>query len=193
MPRPSVEGARRDALVEAAIAEIGRRGTLDVTVGVIARRAGVSTALAHHYFGSKGHILTAAMRRILRDLRCEHLGRLRSADGPRARLGATLAACFNAGGFRGEVVAAWLSFYVSALHDEEARRLLHLYQRRLRSALIADLRPLAGADAPALAETVAALIDGHYIREATGRTEASATRVLASVEAVLDRLLEGRT
>ena len=192
MPRPSVEGARREALVQAAIAEIGQRGTLDVTVGGIARRAGVSTALAHHYFGSKDHILTAAMRRILRDLRCEHLRRLRAAEGPRARLHATLAACFNAGGFRRDVVAAWLSFYVSALHDAEARRLLDLYQRRLSSALIVDLRPLAGPRAPEIAATVAALIDGHYIREATGRGPADPARILVSVESVLDHLLEIR-
>jgi TetR/AcrR family transcriptional repressor of bet genes len=48
MPKIGQEPLRRAALMEAAVAEIGEAGTLDVTVGQIARRAGMSSALAHH-------------------------------------------------------------------------------------------------------------------------------------------------
>ena len=53
MPKQGMETQRRSALVEATIHEIGARGSLDVTVNQIAKRAGMSSALAHHYFGSK--------------------------------------------------------------------------------------------------------------------------------------------
>ena len=53
MPRVGMEPIRREALVKATIAEIGQAGSLDVTVAQIARRAGMSSALAHHYFGGK--------------------------------------------------------------------------------------------------------------------------------------------
>ncbi|SHJ05490.1 transcriptional regulator, TetR family [Palleronia salina] len=192
MPRPDIQTSRRRALVQAAIAEIGKRGTLDVTVGGIARRAGVSSALAHHYFGSKDHILTAAMRHILQGLRAEHMRRLRGVTGPRERLRATIAANFGGQSFRREVIAAWLAFYVSAQHDREARRLLRVYQRRLRSALLSDLRPLAGDDAPQLADTVAALIDGFYIREASRTGAADPAGLAARIDATLDILLEAR-
>jgi len=43
-----MEPIRRAALVEATITEIGVQGNLDVTVSQIARRAGMSSALAHH-------------------------------------------------------------------------------------------------------------------------------------------------
>jgi TetR/AcrR family transcriptional repressor of bet genes len=52
MPKLGMEPIRRAALVSATISEIGRAGSLDVTVSQIARRAGMSSALAHHYFGS---------------------------------------------------------------------------------------------------------------------------------------------
>lgn len=52
MPKLGMEPIRRRALVKATIAEIGLAGNLDVTVSQIARRAGMSSALAHHYFGS---------------------------------------------------------------------------------------------------------------------------------------------
>ena len=65
MPKLGMEPIRRDALVKATIAEIGAAQSLDVTVGQIARRAGMSSALAHHYFGGKDQIFLAAMRYIL--------------------------------------------------------------------------------------------------------------------------------
>ena len=66
MPKTGAEASRKAALVDAAIAAVGRSGTQDVTVAQIAREAGMSPALAHHYFGSKSQMLTAAMRHILR-------------------------------------------------------------------------------------------------------------------------------
>ena len=65
MPKLGMEPIRKAALVKATITEIGRAGSLDVTVSQIAKRAGMSSALAHHYFGSKERIFLAAMRHIL--------------------------------------------------------------------------------------------------------------------------------
>ena len=65
MPKLGMEPIRKDALIKATIVEIGRSGSLDVTVSQIAKRAGMSSALAHHYFGSKEEIFLAAMRHIL--------------------------------------------------------------------------------------------------------------------------------
>ena len=64
-----------------------------------------------------------------------------------------------------EAIGAWLNFWVLALSVPEARRLAILYQRRLRSNLLAGLRPLAGARAEGIAEGLGALIDGLYLRE----------------------------
>ncbi|WP_371157177.1 transcriptional regulator BetI [Jannaschia sp. 2305UL9-9] len=190
MARPDMTEPRRAALVTAAIGEIGAQGSLDVTVGGIARRAGVSTALAHHYFGSKDQILTAAMRHILRELAIEHRRQLIGATTPRGRLAATIRACFGAQGFHRDVVAAWLAFYVSAQKGGAARRLLRVYQGRLRSNLIHDLRPLT-PDAPEIADTLAALIDGHYLREALQDGPADAARLIRMIETTTDHLLEG--
>ena len=71
MPKVGMEPIRRAALVEATIAAIGEAGSLDVTVSQIAKRAGMSSALAHHYFGGKDQIFMAAMQQILRDYSVE--------------------------------------------------------------------------------------------------------------------------
>ncbi len=181
-----METQRRAALVDAAIAEIGARGALDVTVGRIAGRAGVSSALAHHYFGSKDRILTEAMRHILRMLGRDLRAELAHARTPRARLGAILRASFSAQSFRREVIAAWLTFYVHAQISDDANRLLTLYQRRLRANLMHALRPLMAGDPAWLADSVAALIDGFYIRQARQGARADAFATIAAIEAVID-------
>jgi TetR/AcrR family transcriptional repressor of bet genes len=160
-----MEPIRKAALVKATISEIGRTGSLDVTVAQIARRAGMSSALAHHYFGSKEDMFLAAMRHVLTLYGAEVRGALATVRGPEARLNAVLAASFSPGNFRREAVSAWLNFWVMAQSVPEAKRLLAIYQRRLRSNLLAGLRPLAGGRAALIADGLGALIDGLYLRE----------------------------
>ncbi len=147
MPKLGMEPIRRAALVKATIDEIGRAGSLDVPVSRIARSAGVSTALAHHYFGAKEELFLAAMRHILDLFGVAARDGLAQAHTPRARLEAVIRAGFDAQQFRGQVVGAWLNFYVAAQTSSEAQRLLNVYHQRLRSNLIHDLRPLVGARA----------------------------------------------
>jgi TetR/AcrR family transcriptional repressor of bet genes len=168
MPKVGMEPIRRSALVEATIHEIGARGSLDVTVAQIARRAGMSSALAHHYFGSKEQIFVAAMRHILTLYGAEVRGALIMAKTPRERVEAIIRASFTPAQFRPEMVSAWLNFYVQAQRSDDARRLLHIYQRRLRSNLHHALRRIAGSEARTLTRGCAAMIDGLYIRQALG-------------------------
>ena len=169
MPKLGMEPIRRDALVKAAIAEIGVHGTLDVTVSQIARRAGMSSALAHHYFGGKEQMFVAAIRYMLSDYASEVRGALEMADSPQERLMAVVRASFSPRNFRADTVASWMNFYVLAQKSDEARRLLDIYHRRLRSNLRHGLRPLVGARAEDVASRVAALIDGVYLRQSLGR------------------------
>ncbi|MFN6925067.1 MAG: choline-responsive transcriptional repressor BetI [Tabrizicola sp.] len=165
MPKLGMEPIRKEALVKATIVEIGRVGSLDVTVGQIAKRAGMSPALAHHYFGSKEEMFLAAMRHILTLYGAEVRGALAAAEGPEGRIRAILVASFSPGNFRREAVSAWLNFWVLAQSVPQAKRLLAIYQRRLRSNLVAALRPLAGRRALEIAESLGAMIDGLYLRE----------------------------
>ncbi len=185
MARHLAEPIRRAAIVKATIQEVARAGSLEVTVAQIAARAGVSSALAHHYFGSKEAILVAAMRHVLTVFGAEVRGALATADAPRARVEAIVRASFSAASFRRETVAAWLNFYVLAQTMPEARRLLAVYHRRLRSNLLHGLRPLVGDRAGAVAEGLGALIDGVYLRQALAK---GASDRAGAARLVLDHL-----
>ncbi len=184
-----MEPIRRDALITATISEIGQAGSLDVTVGQIARRAGMSPALAHHYFGSKDAIFLAAMRHVLTVFGAEVRGALAATDCPEARLHALVRVSFGGENFRREVVAAWLNFYVMAQRDPQAARLLRLYQGRMRSNLRHALRARGGARAVPLAEALAAMIDGVYLREALGAGQPEGARASAQIMGWLDAAL----
>ncbi len=189
MPKLGMEPIRKAALVNATITEIGRAGSLDVTVSQIAKRAGMSSALAHHYFGSKEEIFLAAMRHVLTLYGAEVRGALAVAHGPKARLEAILRASFSAGNFRREVVGAWLNFYVLSQTVPEAKRLLAVYQRRLRSNLVDCLKPLCGDAAGRVAEGLGALIDGLYLREVLKSGPPDAAAAVATAMAYLDAKL----
>jgi len=186
-----MEPIRRRALVKATIEEVGRSGSLDVTVARIARRAGMSSALAHHYFGGKEDIFLASMRHILTVFGAAVRGALATARTPEERVRAIIRASFEAGNFHPHVISAWLNFYVHAECSPEAARLLRVYQRRLHSNLVHALRPLVGDRAGEAAEAIAALIDGVYLRHALRERPARPAEAVQLVEGHLDLLLAG--
>ncbi|MBK1624678.1 MULTISPECIES: transcriptional regulator BetI [Hyphomicrobiales] len=165
MPRIGMEPVRRKALIDAAIEAIHQEGMAHITMGTIAKRAGVSAGLAHHYFGGKDKLLLATMRHLLSELGEEMQRCLKNAATPRARISAIIAGNFSAAQFRPAVISAWLAFYEAAQTEPEARRLLRVYTRRLESNLLHALQELvAREEAVRIAETVASLIDGVWIR-----------------------------
>ena len=166
MPKVGMEPVRRKALVDAAMRVIGDHGSLTVTMSEIAKQAGVSPALAHHYFGSKEQLLIETVRVHLQRLRDSVVTALRAAPTPREKLSAVIRVSFQADQFAPETIAAWLAFYAEAQRSEETRRFLVIYARRLRSNLLANLKTLCPAeDAEPIAEGAAAMIDGLYIRQ----------------------------
>jgi TetR/AcrR family transcriptional repressor of bet genes len=187
MPKVGMEPLRRSALVQATIHEIGAAQTLDVTVGQIAKRAGMSTALAHHYFGGKDQIFLAAMRHILSEYRGEVLARLGDAKTPRDRAAAIITASFEETCFAPFTVAAWMTFYAASRTSTGPRRLFQIYQRRLRSNLSHALREISPHPLED-AETLAALIDGLYLRAAlsqNGTAAAAKTSALSTLDLLL--------
>ncbi|MCL4144145.1 UNVERIFIED_CONTAM: hypothetical protein GTU68_061053 [Idotea baltica] len=187
MPKVGMEPVRRASLVRATIQEIGRAQSLDVTVGQIAKTAGMSTALAHHYFGGKDQIFLAAMRHILTEYSAVVRSHLSVAETPRARAEAIITASFDQTCFAPGIVAAWMTFYSAAATQPETLRLLRLYQARLRSNLTHALRSIS-VTPQADADVIAALIDGLYLRAAlsdAGSGNAAKTTALNTLSHLL--------
>jgi TetR/AcrR family transcriptional repressor of bet genes len=171
MPKLGMAPIRRRQLVEAAIAVIHADGFSHATVARIARHAGISSGMVHHYFADKDELLFATMRHLLSELRSDAVIRLSAATSPRARINAIIDACFGDKQFDGQVFSAWLALYGNARQSPRLQRILGVYHRRLRSSLLHDLRRVTGpADAARIAEGIGAMIDGLWLRYAlTGK------------------------
>ncbi|ENN86117.1 HTH-type transcriptional regulator BetI [Rhizobium freirei PRF 81] len=191
MPKIGMEPVRRKALVDAAMRVIGDHGSLAVTMSEIAKQAGVSPALAHHYFGSKEQLLIETVRVHLQRLRDSVVTALRAATTPREKLSAVIRVSFQADQFAPETIAAWLAFYAEAQRSEETRRFLVIYARRLHSNLVANLKALCAAgDAERIAEGAAAMIDGLYIRQSLRSAPISTEASIALTEDYLTTNLD---
>jgi len=171
MPKLGMAPIRRRQLVEAAIATIHEHGFANATVARIAAQAGISAGMVHHYFKDKDELLFATMRHLLAELRADAVARLAGAADPGQRIRAIIDACFGDAQFDEQVFSAWLALYGNARHSPRLMNILSLYHRRLRSSLLHDLRRIVSeAEALRLADGIAAMIDGLWLRYAlTGK------------------------
>jgi len=170
--------------------EIGDACSLDVTVGQIAKRAGVSSALAHHYFGGKEDLFLATLRMLLEVFRKDIVSALKAAQTPRERLSAIVGASFAPMQFSPATVAAWTIFYVKAQASPSNARLLAVYVARLRSNLRHELRQLVReTEIDDAAEAIAAMIDGLYLRQGVRKEPANRMQAIAVTERVIDDLI----
>jgi TetR/AcrR family transcriptional repressor of bet genes len=186
MPKLGMQPIRRRELIAATIEAIHERGLNGVTMGDIAKRAGVSPALAHHYFGSKDELLSVTMRHMLVEFAGEARRRLAAASSPRQRVNALLEASFAPEQFSPALISSWLAFYMQSIHDPAAARLLGIYLKRLEANLRHDLRPLVGTEAAPLARGIAAMIDGLWLHAALPTLHRSPGEALGIIRDYVD-------
>ncbi|WP_298960288.1 transcriptional regulator BetI [uncultured Roseibium sp.] len=183
MPKVGMEAERRRSLIDATVDAIHERGYSDITMAQIAKRAGVSGGLVHHYFGSKDQLLAATMRHLLAELGREISEGLAKAETPRQRISAIIAGNFAVDQFQPTVIAAWLAFYVQSRTTDSNRRLLRIYAARLASNLThALLAFMPRHEARRIAEGTASMIDGVWIRQALSDTKTDRQAAIAMVE-----------
>jgi betaine-aldehyde dehydrogenase len=159
--------ARHQDIITAAIGVMAEFGVVDLTFKKVADQASVSAALVVHYFGSKEALLEAAFRSVVRQLNNQATVRLGLADGPRARIEALVDSHLGHNGYSEETARIWLSFWGQALHVPQLARVQRAHQKRMLSNLKFDLRQLVDErDVSRMADTIAAMIDGVWLRAA---------------------------
>ncbi len=187
-----METERRKALIDATVETIHACGLQEATIAEIARRAGVSGGLAHHYFGSKAGLLNATMRALLSDLSREIRERLGEATSPRERISAKIAASFAPTQFQPALISAWLAFYLQARTEPETRRLLRVYHRRLASNLAHDFSAFLPREAARrAAQGTAAMIDGLWLQHVFAEKPPHPRSAVRIVEDYVERQIAG--
>ena len=188
--RTPIETIRRRELAEAAYETVREYGLAAATVSRVAKRAGMSPGLVHHYFESKADLLEAAMRQTTGRYRAHVLERVRAVDTPRAKLDAVIEAQFPPDMFREDFARAWLSFCGEAAFSKRYARVQRLMFRRMQSNLVAYLRPLLPADRVRdTARTLSMLSHGIWLRCALDAGGIDREEALALMFSTVDSLL----
>lgn len=182
---------RRSQLIEITIDALAEFGYVGTTLARIGARAGVSPGLIAHHFGDKDTLLAAAFRQLSRRVADAVRARLRIAASPRERLMAVIDANLAPEEFNHRTGSAWLAFWGQVLHVPSLRRVQAAYQHRLMSNLRHALRPLLPSpDVARAAATIAALIDGVWLRAAlSGWHESDSATARAVLADYVDRRL----
>ncbi|MCP4790053.1 MAG: transcriptional regulator BetI [Gammaproteobacteria bacterium] len=169
MPKLGMSEIRRPQLIRATMRVIHEVGLPNATVAMIGRKAGISPSIINHYFGGKSGLLEATMRSVLKDLSIAVVSRLQKVDkGDIAgRIEAIVGGNFDHKQVDPMVVKTWLAFWAQAMHDKALFRLQRVNEQRLLSHLRIELkRVVPEHEALFLATTIAALIDGIWLRGA---------------------------
>lgn len=183
--RRAPEDVRRRQLIDATIESLAEIGFNASTLAQIARRAGVSPGLVAHYFGDKDGLLEATLRHLSLRLYRATAQRLAAASTPRGRVQALIDANLAPEEFDQRTSSVWLAFWGQVLHSERLRRVQRVYQARMLANLRHDLRGLvAASDVSRIAITIAAVIDGLWLRSslsAAGETDSVSARQVAAL------------
>ncbi|HAU98150.1 MAG TPA: transcriptional regulator BetI, partial [Serratia marcescens] len=141
MYRRDIPEQRKEQLINAAFETINVVGLAGVTLSQVAKEAGLSTGIVSHYFGDKEGLLSATMRKILRDLRdavaeC----RAQAASDSQSQLFAIIQGNFHPSQTNAVSMRAWLDFWAASMHQPVLRRLQRANDRRLYSNICSQFR-----------------------------------------------------
>ncbi len=111
MSRRDSEDIRRKQLIDTTILVMAEVGFSATTLGLIAKKAGVSAGLVAHYFGDKDGLLEATLRTLAGRLSRAAAIRMRAAKTPRERLQAVIDANLAPEEMDFHTGTVWLAFW----------------------------------------------------------------------------------
>lgn len=188
--RTSIEQIRRRDLIEAAYQTFLEHGFNGMTMARIGERAGMSHGIVNYYFKSKDELVSAVVRKANTLIMQDTARRLRAAQTPRERVSAVIAGNFPADLFTRDIARAWVSYYAALGQHRELDRMQTVVDVRLTRNLMHALRQLVDAKrAKIIADYIAVLIDGYWLRHTKSHDPVDAGTAIARIEAFVDSQL----
>ncbi|MGO1501281.1 MAG: transcriptional regulator BetI [Marinobacter sp.] len=191
MARLGVESIRRQQLIDATLKVIEEHGFQGATIGKIAGASELSVGIVSHYFGGKQGLLEATMRFLLSSLQHDVTTLMAGRpNAPRERLMAIVDANFSGAQTNAQSAKTWLAFWTQAMHSPDLMRLQRVNERRLLSNLVFYLRQLMPAEqSRPTAQTIAALIDGFWLRAAMSEGRIEPDQAVALCKTYIDQAI----
>jgi AcrR family transcriptional regulator len=196
----AVELPARERILEAACDLIAADGIDEVRIARVARRAGASTALVHHYFSTREDLLEQALLHSFDRVGDERFGDRRAESPPGGesateKLTRLIDECLPLPGAQEQEWVLWVELWLRAVRDPSLRPVATRLYGRYRAWIAAAIREgaasgeFAPTDPRALADRVIALLDGFGIRALLGDPVIDVDRARREVTEMLAREL----
>ncbi len=169
-PRPDLSAARKNQILDAAMAVFARSGFHEARMDDIAQESGLSKGTLYWYFKSKEEIITAISQRLF-TTDIEQVESLLKAEGTVSeRLQQLIRDRVRGLQEMSDMVAILFEFYAAALHQDGVRQFIKAYFQNFHELLVAliqqgiergEFRPV---DALAAATALDAVFEGLIVR-----------------------------
>jgi AcrR family transcriptional regulator len=168
----SVPQSAPERILEAACDLIAADGIDEVRIARVARRAGASTALVHHYFSTREELLEQALIHSFEQAGDERFGeQLSSEETATQALARGIGECLPLPGRQERQWVLWVELWLRAVREPELRpvaaRLYERYRRWMAALIQAGVESgefPAGVDVERVADVAMALLDGVGVR-----------------------------
>jgi AcrR family transcriptional regulator len=189
----SPERGARERILDAACEQIADEGIDEVRIARVAMRAGISTALVHHYFSTRDELLAEALLHSFELAADERFGEppRPPAASPTERLAELIDECLPLAGHQEREWILWVELWLRAVRDPSLRpvaaRLYERYREWVGEAIEAGIEAgeFEHVDAGELADHAMALFDGFGIRALLGDPQMPVERMRVEVAALL--------
>jgi TetR/AcrR family transcriptional repressor of bet genes len=192
--RTSIELIRRRDLIEAAYQTFLEHGFNGMTMARIGERAGMSHGIVNYYFKSKDELVSAVVRKANFLIMQDTARRLRAATSPRERVSAVIAGNFPDKLFTRDIARAWVSYYAALGQHRDLDRMQRVVDVRLARNLMHALKQIVHQErAELVADYIAVLIDGYWLRHTKSHDPVDAATAIARIEDFVDAHLAAGT
>lgn len=132
-------------IINGAISVMAESGLPRLTTKLVGARAEVSTASIHYFFETKDKLIYESFAHVIRGIRQQFLGARKGENDPLVRIRKTLDVFFSDQQITGDTVKIWPQLWVHAGTNANTERLFRVYNSRMLSNFVYDLRE-AGMD-----------------------------------------------
>jgi AcrR family transcriptional regulator len=168
----SVSQGAPERILEAACDLIAADGIDEVRIARVARRAGASTALVHHYFSTREELLEQALIHSFEQAGDERFGeQVADEETATQALARGIGECLPLPGGQEREWVLWVELWLRAVREPELRpvaaRLYERYRRWMAALIQAGVKSgefRSGIDVERVADVAMALLDGAGVR-----------------------------
>ena len=163
--RKQIKDIRREELLIAAQAAIGKFGLQSATIARIADKAGMSQGLVHHYFPNKSKLIEDTMWYTHLQFRNDVAKELKKVSSPEEKLATFIAVWLSEKWYKKGIGDIWINFMGEVPFNKQLAKIQYKIHLETYDNIVSFLNPiLPSEEVKKVADCIVCLMDGLWVR-----------------------------